>query len=43
MDILIYNISYKTFDWRKPLCIRFYKVNGFYRFKIFSIVWPWKI
>ena len=30
-NILIYNISYKTFIGSKPLCIRFDKIDGFVR------------
>ena len=30
-NILVYNISYKTFAVAKPLCIRFNKTDGFIR------------
>ena len=30
-NILIYNISYKTFIGSKPLCIGFDKIDGFVR------------
>ena len=30
-NVLIFNISYKAFIGSKPLCIRFYKTNGYIR------------
>ena len=42
-NILIYEISYKTFMGAKPLCFRFDKIDKFIKIddgiKIFCIIW----
>ena len=38
-DILIYDISYKTFMGLNPLRIRFHKKDGFIKYLLLSLTW----